>query len=252
MKAFAQLFQLLDETNKTNEKVVVLKDYLNRVPDDDKMNMLALFTGRRPKRPINSTLVRNWALEASNIPDWLFEESYHVVGDLAETMALLMPLSLPTALALGHAAGFDPATLQTLCAAVIGAVFGGATFGDHCSPFSDTTIVAALASGCDTMDHVITQLPFAMLVALSAEVGYAAIAFGVPAWAATLGAAACMLLALAALVGGSLRDGFNALGETFLNTKNVGYSALFIASAVFFILGIIFLLRVKEPGEPDE
>lgn len=91
MKAFAQLFQLLDETNKTNEKVAVLKDYLNRVPDDDKMNMLALFTGRRPKRPINSTLVRNWALEASHIPDWLFEESYHVVGDLAETMALLMP-----------------------------------------------------------------------------------------------------------------------------------------------------------------
>jgi DNA ligase-1 len=91
MKAFAQLFQLLDETNKTNEKVAILKDYLNRVPDDDKMNMLALFTGRRPKRPINSTLVRNWALEASNIPGWLFEESYHVVGDLAETMALLMP-----------------------------------------------------------------------------------------------------------------------------------------------------------------
>ncbi|MBN9392680.1 MAG: MFS transporter [Chloroflexi bacterium] len=58
--------------------------------------------------------------------------------------------------------------------------------------------------------------------------------------------------ALAALIGGSLRDGFNALGETFLNTKNVGYSALFIASAVFFTLGIIFLLRVKEPRNPGE
>ena len=91
MKAFAQLFQLLDETNKTNEKVAILKDYFNRVPDADKMNMLALFTGRKPKRPINSTLVRQYALEASNIPGWLFEESYHVVGDLAETMALLMP-----------------------------------------------------------------------------------------------------------------------------------------------------------------
>lgn len=91
MKAFAQLFQSLDETNKTNEKVAILKDYLSTVPDEDKMNMLALFTGRRPKRPINSTLVRTWALEVSHIPDWLFEESYHVVGDLAETMALLMP-----------------------------------------------------------------------------------------------------------------------------------------------------------------
>jgi DNA ligase 1 len=91
MKVFAQLFLSLDETNKTNEKVKVLKDYFNSVPDMDKMHMLALFSGRKPKRQINSTLVRNWAIEASNIPVWLFEESYHVVGDLAETMALLMP-----------------------------------------------------------------------------------------------------------------------------------------------------------------
>jgi DNA ligase-1 len=91
MKAFAQLFLSLDETNKTNEKVKVLKDYFTAVPDTDKMHMLALFTGRKPKRQINSTLVRHWAIEASNIPAWLFEESYHVVGDLAETMALLMP-----------------------------------------------------------------------------------------------------------------------------------------------------------------
>src|SRR4051812_3428338 len=93
MKAFAQLFLSLDITNKTNDKVKVLKEYFTTVPDTDKMHMLALFTGRKPKRQINSTLVRNWAVEASNIPAWLFEESYHVVGDLAETMALLMPQS---------------------------------------------------------------------------------------------------------------------------------------------------------------
>jgi DNA ligase-1 len=93
MKAFAQLFLSLDETNKTNDKVKVLKEYFTTVPDTDKMHMLALFTGRKPRRQINSTLVRNWAIEASNIPAWLFEESYHVVGDLAETMALLMPES---------------------------------------------------------------------------------------------------------------------------------------------------------------
>lgn len=91
MKAFAQLFLSLDETNKTNEKVKVLKDYFTSVPDTDKMHMLALFSGRKPRRQINSTLVRNWAIEASNIPAWLFAESYQVVGDLAETMALLMP-----------------------------------------------------------------------------------------------------------------------------------------------------------------
>lgn len=91
MKAFAQLFLSLDETNKTNEKVKVLKDYFNCVPDTDKMYMLALFTGRKPKRIINATQVRTWATEVTNLPIWLFEESYHVVGDLAETMALLMP-----------------------------------------------------------------------------------------------------------------------------------------------------------------
>jgi DNA ligase-1 len=91
MKAFAQLFLSLDETNKTNEKVKVLKDYFTCVPDTDKMHMLALFTGRKPKRIINATQIRTWAVEASSIPAWLFEESYHVVGDLAETMALLMP-----------------------------------------------------------------------------------------------------------------------------------------------------------------
>jgi len=54
--------------------------------------------------------------------------------------------------------------------------------------------------------------------------------------------------ALAALVGGSLRDGFNALGETFFQAKNMGYSALFICGAVYFILGIYFLAKVNEPG----
>ncbi|EHQ27260.1 ATP-dependent DNA ligase [Mucilaginibacter paludis] len=91
MKAFAQLFLSLDETNKTNEKVRILKDYLLSVPDTDKMHMLALFSGRKPKRQINATLVRTWAMEASHIPVWLFEESYQVVGDLAETIALLLP-----------------------------------------------------------------------------------------------------------------------------------------------------------------
>src|ERR1700748_3585979 len=93
MKAFAQLFLSLDETNKTNEKVKVLKEYFLSVPDTDKMHMLALFTGRKPKRQINATLIRNWAMEASHIPEWLFAESYQVVGDLAETIALLLPQS---------------------------------------------------------------------------------------------------------------------------------------------------------------
>jgi len=91
MKDFAQLFSSLDETNKTNAKVAVLVDYFSTVSDEDKIHTLALFTGRKPKRQINSTLVKNWAMEMANIPQWLFEESYQVVGDLGETIALLLP-----------------------------------------------------------------------------------------------------------------------------------------------------------------
>ena len=91
MKAFAKLFLSLDETNKTNEKVKILKGYFLSVPDTDKMHMLALFSGRKPKRQINATLVRTWAMEMSHISEWLFAESYQVVGDLAETIALLLP-----------------------------------------------------------------------------------------------------------------------------------------------------------------
>ncbi|MGX5688357.1 ATP-dependent DNA ligase [Arcticibacter tournemirensis] len=93
MKDFAQLFSSLDETNKTNEKVSILKEYFISVPDADKIQTLALFTGRKPKRQINSTLVKLWAMEMADIPQWLFEESYQVVGDLGETIALLLPES---------------------------------------------------------------------------------------------------------------------------------------------------------------
>ena len=91
MKQFAALFAQLDTTNKTNDKVRILKDYLQEAPDKDKLWALALFTHKRPKRPVNSTQLRNWAAEDAGLSDWLFEESYQVVGDLSETIALLLP-----------------------------------------------------------------------------------------------------------------------------------------------------------------
>ncbi|WP_224994575.1 ATP-dependent DNA ligase [Cesiribacter sp. SM1] len=91
MRQFAHLFAQLDQTNKTNEKLFILKEYLAAAPPKDILWALALFTGKRPRRPVNSTLLRHWAAEAANLPLWLFEESYHVVGDLSETIALLLP-----------------------------------------------------------------------------------------------------------------------------------------------------------------
>jgi DNA ligase-1 len=91
MKQFAALIKTLDTTNKTNEKVAALTQYFNEADDDDKLWTIAILSHRRPKRPVNTTLLRQWATEISGVPLWLFEESYHIVGDLAETIALIIP-----------------------------------------------------------------------------------------------------------------------------------------------------------------
>ena len=79
------------QTTKTSEKVRALEQFFNTATDSDKLWIIALFTGRRPKRVIKVSQLRQWACEFTNTPEWLFEESYAIVGDLAETIALLMP-----------------------------------------------------------------------------------------------------------------------------------------------------------------
>lgn len=91
MKQFATLFARIDETTKTRVKVDALAGYLSAAPPEDRVWMIALFTGRRPKRAVTTTRLREWAAEVAGLPDWLFEESYHVVGDLAETISLVLP-----------------------------------------------------------------------------------------------------------------------------------------------------------------
>ena len=91
MQDFAQLFNRLDTTNKTNAKVAALAEYLTNADDQDKLWTMALMSKRRPKRTVNTTLLRTWASEVSGVPLWLFEDSYRVVGDLAETIALTLP-----------------------------------------------------------------------------------------------------------------------------------------------------------------
>ena len=93
MQQFAQLIQKLDSTNKTNEKVAALSKYFMEADKPDKIWAIAFLSHRRPKRPVNATQLREWATEISGIPLWLFEESYHIVGDLAETIALILPTS---------------------------------------------------------------------------------------------------------------------------------------------------------------
>ena len=90
MKKFASLIKTLDSTNKTNLKVGALSNYFLKSSNDDVLWAIALMSHRRPKRPLTTTLLRQWASEYSNLPQWLFEESYHIVGDLAETISLLI------------------------------------------------------------------------------------------------------------------------------------------------------------------
>ena len=91
MKDFADLFTALDRTTKTNAKVDALSAFFASARDDDKLWTIALLSHRRPRRTVNTTLLRQWAADAAQVPLWLFEESYTVVGDLAETISLVLP-----------------------------------------------------------------------------------------------------------------------------------------------------------------
>ncbi len=91
MLRFATLVTELDQTNSTLAKVEALCRFLSEASDPDKLWMMALFSHRRPRRGVSSTLLRTWAADRANLPDWLIEEAYHIVGDLAETLAFILP-----------------------------------------------------------------------------------------------------------------------------------------------------------------
>lgn len=91
MKHFAQLYSDLDETNKTNEKVALLSAYMQNADDGDRLWALALLSGRRPKRTVATAKLKEWACQFATVDAWLFEESYAIVGDLAETITLILP-----------------------------------------------------------------------------------------------------------------------------------------------------------------
>lgn len=91
MKDFAALFSALDATTRTGDRVAALASYFRAAPPADRVWCAGLLSGRRPKRAASSTELRAWAAEAAGLPDWLMEESHAVAGDLAETIALVLP-----------------------------------------------------------------------------------------------------------------------------------------------------------------
>ena len=91
MGLFSDLVTLLGASTKTLEKQEALISYFSLADDKDKVWVIALFSGRRPRRLVNSSLLPQWCIEIRNIPGWLFSECYGSVGDMAETIALLLP-----------------------------------------------------------------------------------------------------------------------------------------------------------------
>ncbi|MEO6721301.1 MAG: ATP-dependent DNA ligase [Ferruginibacter sp.] len=91
MEQFATLVNVLGTSTKTNDKLEALQNYFAAAPGKDKIWVIAIFSGRRPKRIVNSTLLQTWCIEITGLEPWLFEECYHTVGDLGETIALLLP-----------------------------------------------------------------------------------------------------------------------------------------------------------------
>ncbi len=91
MNRFAALYDAIDASTGTLNKVAALTAYFSGAPAADSAWAVAFLTGRRPKRLVRAPDLRTWAAAAADIPDWLFEESYSQAGDLAEAISLLVP-----------------------------------------------------------------------------------------------------------------------------------------------------------------
>jgi len=93
MKKFSLLLLAIDQTTSTAAKTDLIAQYLKDEHNEkNKLWTIALFTGKRPSRTVNTTLLRKWCATEADIPLWLFEQNYHIIGDLAETISLILPV----------------------------------------------------------------------------------------------------------------------------------------------------------------
>src|SRR5471032_27308 len=91
MKAFAELYSRLDATTSSNAKLAAMRNYFASAPPADAAWAVYFLSGGRPRQLVPTRLLREQAITLSGLPEWLFEESYQAVGDLAETLSLLLP-----------------------------------------------------------------------------------------------------------------------------------------------------------------
>ena len=114
MKRFTDLYWRLDATTSTNEKVDALREYFAAALPEDAACAIEVLSGGRQLRAVSTALLREWAAEAAGIPHWLVEECYAHVGDLAETLALVLPHPGPDAAADGVGMGLAECMQTTI------------------------------------------------------------------------------------------------------------------------------------------
>jgi Na+/H+ antiporter NhaC len=146
------------------------------------------------------TSILGEALPPGTVPAIIFvlaAATAFATGSSWGTMGILMPLVVPLTWAVLVANGMDSPSHYHIMYSAVSCVLAGAVWGDHCSPISDTTILSSMASGCDHIDHVRTQLPYAMSVGLVALLlGTLPAGFGLPWWVSLLVGAALLSITL--------------------------------------------------------
>ena len=190
-----------------SQKIMNLRDSVETV-----------ITGFKTMVPAILILILAWALASvteemhtadyitslvGDIPPWLIPAITFILaafvafstGSSWSTMALVYPIILPATWAICEYSGYGEAASMGIFYNVVSAVLAGSVLGDHCSPISDTTILSSLASGCNHIDHVRTQIPYALTV------GFVAVLLGTIPAALGLNPILCFLIAIAALAG---------------------------------------------------
>ena len=151
---------------------------------------IALVTKDMHTAEFVSQLLLQWSLSPVLVPVLTFLLAALIgfsTGTSWGTMAILYPLILPASWLLCQEQGLSVDAAMPLFYNVVASVLAGSVMGDHCSPISDTTIMSSLASRCNHLQHVSTQMPYALTVGTVALlVGVLPTALGLPSWAAFL------------------------------------------------------------------
>ncbi len=193
--AFSKLMEEIVEGLKTMFNAVVILTMAWSI---------ALVTKDMHTAEFVSQLLLKWSLAPALVPVLTFVLACLIgfsTGTSWGTMAILYPLILPASWLLCQEQGLSVDASMPLFYNVVASVMAGAVMGDHCSPISDTTIMSSMASGCNHLSHVSTQMPYAFTVGTVALVaGVAPTAFGLPSWVAFLIAFA-VLAAIVRFVG---------------------------------------------------